>query len=219
MEAPSEQTERRASEQELDLLHWSKKKVRKEGEGFSEMVTRVPREEPWMVDEEPRGETRTWKGVRSFAETVKKGPQSNWMEEEEENPMLEETEIEDSSEEEVDFEKDLEQKDAPEGEFSPSEDVIVTKVEEGLYNLRINETTIRKLWKLWWNSLIVKLVGRKIGYSVMKRLENMWSGKGSIDVIDLGHDFYLVKFYSQEDLDYALLEGPWKIYDHYLAVR
>nr|XP_025616677.1 uncharacterized protein LOC112708979 [Arachis hypogaea] len=47
----------------------------------------------------------------------------------------------------------------------------------------------------------------------------MWSGKGSIDVIDLGHEFYLVKFYSQEDLDYALLEGPWKIYDHYLAVR
>ncbi|XP_015973162.1 uncharacterized protein LOC107496423 [Arachis duranensis] len=47
----------------------------------------------------------------------------------------------------------------------------------------------------------------------------MWSKKGTIDVIDLSNDFYLVKFYASEDFDYALLEGPWKIFDHYLTVR
>nr|XP_025703040.1 myb-like protein X [Arachis hypogaea] len=52
-----------------------------------------------------------------------------------------------------------------------------------------------------------------------RRLEIMWGRFGGIDVIDLGNDFYLIKFYAQEDLDHALLDGPWKIYDHYLAVR
>nr|XP_029144560.1 uncharacterized protein LOC114924350 [Arachis hypogaea] len=47
----------------------------------------------------------------------------------------------------------------------------------------------------------------------------MWSKKGTIDVIDLSNDFYLVKFYASEDFDYAMLEGPWKIFNHYLTVR
>ncbi|QHO28219.1 Endonuclease/exonuclease/phosphatase [Arachis hypogaea] len=60
---------------------------------------------------------------------------------------------------------------------------------------------------------------REIGYEVMKRIENLWGRLVELDVIDLGNEFYLVKFYSQEDLDFALLEGPWKIYDRYLVVR
>nr|XP_025652243.1 uncharacterized protein LOC112748247 [Arachis hypogaea] len=91
---------------------------------------------------------------------------------------------------------------------------------EELFNIVISEKVERELWKPWWRSLIVKLLGRKISYPVMKRrLEIMWGRFGGIDVIDLGNDFYLVKFYAQEDLDHALLDGPWKIYDHYLAVR
>ncbi|RYR72499.1 hypothetical protein Ahy_A02g006726 [Arachis hypogaea] len=51
----------------------------------------------------------------------------------------------------------------------------------------INEATERRVWKPWWETLIVKLLGRKIGYVAMKRrLEAMWSNKGSVDVIDLG---------------------------------
>ncbi|KAL4391613.1 hypothetical protein AHAS_Ahas03G0262600 [Arachis hypogaea] len=52
-----------------------------------------------------------------------------------------------------------------------------------------------------------------------RRLEIMWGKNGSIDVIDLGNDFFLVKFYNSEDLDFALMEGPWKILDHYLTIR
>ncbi|QHO58457.1 uncharacterized protein DS421_3g90760 [Arachis hypogaea] len=58
-----------------------------------------------------------------------------------------------------------------------------------------------------------------IGYAVMKRiLEAIWRTFGGIDVIDLGNDFYLVRFFAEDDLDHALLDGPWKIYDHYLVV-
>ncbi|XP_016186131.1 uncharacterized protein LOC107627827 [Arachis ipaensis] len=47
----------------------------------------------------------------------------------------------------------------------------------------------------------------------------MWGKQGSIEVIDIGNDFFIVKFFSQEDLDFALTGGPWKIFDHYLAIR
>ncbi|KAL4349828.1 hypothetical protein AHAS_Ahas10G0081000 [Arachis hypogaea] len=47
----------------------------------------------------------------------------------------------------------------------------------------------------------------------------MWGRFGGVDVIDLGNDFYLVKFYAEDDLNHDLLDGPWKIYDHYLALR
>ncbi|XP_072054155.1 uncharacterized protein [Arachis hypogaea] len=61
---------------------------------------------------------------------------------------------------------------------------------------------------------------KRVGYAAIKRrLETMWSKKGTVDIIDLSNDFYLVKFYASEDFDFAFMEGPWKVYDHYLTVR
>ncbi|QHN86867.1 uncharacterized protein DS421_16g550010 [Arachis hypogaea] len=47
----------------------------------------------------------------------------------------------------------------------------------------------------------------------------MWEKQDSIEVIDLRNNFFLVKFYSQEDLDYALIEGPLRIFYHYLSIK
>lgn len=33
------------------------------------------------------------------------------------------------------------------------------------------------------------------------------------------YDYFLVKFTRKEDVEFALLEGPWMIYDHYLMVK
>ncbi|RYR62246.1 hypothetical protein Ahy_A04g019675 [Arachis hypogaea] len=46
----------------------------------------------------------------------------------------------------------------------------------------------------------------------------MWSKQGSIEVVDIGNDFFIVRFYSQENLDFALTGGPRKIIDHYLTL-
>jgi hypothetical protein len=51
------------------------------------------------------------------------------------------------------------------------------------------------------------------------RLKQMWVLREVIQIVDLSHDFYLVTFTSFEDQCRALTEGPWLIYDHYLAVR
>ncbi|RYR65534.1 hypothetical protein Ahy_A03g011470 [Arachis hypogaea] len=52
-----------------------------------------------------------------------------------------------------------------------------------------------------------------------RRLEILWDKRGSIEVIDLGCEFFLVRFFNSKNLDFALTEGPWKILDHYLSVR
>nr|XP_025617103.1 uncharacterized protein LOC112709433 [Arachis hypogaea] len=91
---------------------------------------------------------------------------------------------------------------------------------EAIVNFAINEAAMKKLRNPWWETLIIKLLGRKISLMALtRRLDAMWSKMGSIDVIDIGNDFFIVKFYSQEDLDFALTEGPWKIFDHYLSIR
>ncbi|XP_057730364.1 uncharacterized protein LOC130945678 [Arachis stenosperma] len=89
-----------------------------------------------------------------------------------------------------------------------------------MYNFVINEAGLKKLRHPWWDTLIVKLLGRRISLPVLsRRLESMWSKQGSIEVIDLGNDYFIVKFFSQEDLDFALTGGPWRICYYYLALR
>ncbi|XVE59235.1 hypothetical protein DITRI_Ditri05aG0029600 [Diplodiscus trichospermus] len=42
--------------------------------------------------------------------------------------------------------------------------------------------------------------------------------KSALDIIDVGNDVYVVRFYSMEEYDRALYNGPWIIANHYLAV-
>ncbi|XP_058767374.1 uncharacterized protein LOC131641072 [Vicia villosa] len=68
--------------------------------------------------------------------------------------------------------------------------------------------------------VIVKLLGRRIGYKALEtRLKQMWVRKGIINIIDLSNDYYLVAFTHEEDKNAALADGPWFIYDHYLTVK
>ena len=47
----------------------------------------------------------------------------------------------------------------------------------------------------------------------------MWNPCGGMDCIDLGYDYFLVKFKLPEDVDSILLGGPWFIGQHFLAIR
>ncbi|XP_061371160.1 uncharacterized protein LOC133313766 [Gastrolobium bilobum] len=51
------------------------------------------------------------------------------------------------------------------------------------------------------------------------KLESLWAKSRSIMVVDLGNDFFSIKFASLEDLSIALTGGPWVLMGHYLAIR
>ncbi|KAI9080164.1 hypothetical protein K1719_037842 [Acacia pycnantha] len=68
-------------------------------------------------------------------------------------------------------------------------------------------------------TVVVKLLGRKIGYHYLRsQLQSLWKPSGQLKLIDLHDDCFLVRF--QDDLDYqnALLTGPWMIFGHYLTL-
>lgn len=72
----------------------------------------------------------------------------------------------------------------------------------------------------WKQSLIVRLLGKRIGLkTTQNRLEKDWSKNGPIKIIDLSDDYFLLHFQNEEDYKFALFEGPWKIQDHYLIVQ
>ncbi|XP_058733249.1 uncharacterized protein At4g02000-like [Vicia villosa] len=78
----------------------------------------------------------------------------------------------------------------------------------------------KRIQKPWKRGVIVKLLGRRIGYKALEtRLKQMWVKKGIINIIDLTNDYYLVTFTHDQDHMMALMNGPWFIYDHYLTVK
>ena len=77
-----------------------------------------------------------------------------------------------------------------------------------------------KLIKPWQNSVVVKLLGKNIGYKALcNQLKVMWHQIHDFSVIDLENNYFLIRLKSSEDAIYALIEGPWVIFGHYLTVQ
>ena len=51
------------------------------------------------------------------------------------------------------------------------------------------------------------------------KLNQMWRPASRMDCVDLGFGFFLVRFFSKEDLDSVLMRGPWFIGDQFLSIR
>ncbi|XP_070022077.1 uncharacterized protein [Nicotiana sylvestris] len=76
------------------------------------------------------------------------------------------------------------------------------------------------LYTPWQNSIIVKVFGRTVGHHLLKaKLMNSWQPTEEIHLIDLGCNFFLIKFRYEENMYKALHEGPWFILNHFLSVR
>lgn len=86
-------------------------------------------------------------------------------------------------------------------------------------NISLGPYEKRRLRSKWSNALIVKLLGHTVGYNfLVRKLRSLWHIQSGFDVIDVGHDVYVVRFASKKEYEHALFYGPWVIADHYLAV-
>lgn len=91
---------------------------------------------------------------------------------------------------------------------------------EGYLCLQLSAEEKKVMWASWTYSLIVKSAWLKSGFGVLKRrLHQLWARRASIEIADLGHDFFLIKFNNEEDFQSALLGRPSMIGDNYLSVR
>ncbi|WMV13899.1 hypothetical protein MTR67_007284, partial [Solanum verrucosum] len=67
-----------------------------------------------------------------------------------------------------------------------------------------------RLYSPWKYSLIVKLIGKRIGYIYFQnRLQALWQLSEKISLIDVSEDFYFTKLAKPENYDKILHQGPW----------
>lgn len=86
--------------------------------------------------------------------------------------------------------------------------------------LHVDKKMIEELSTPWKDALVVKILGKNLGFNVMKsRLGGVWKLAGDLDIMDVGNGFYMVMFDSDEDRNKVISGGPWMIFDHYLTVR
>lgn len=65
-----------------------------------------------------------------------------------------------------------------------------------------------------------KFFCRTVGPHLLKtKLTITWQPTEEIHLIDLGCNFFLIKFRYEENMHKALQEGPWFILNHFLSVR
>ena len=86
--------------------------------------------------------------------------------------------------------------------------------------LRYSPTELARLREQWKYSLIAKVLGKKLQLQYYRdHLLRLWSAEGSLKIIELGCEFFVLKF--SEFLDYEKVRKgvPWLIHGYYIAIR
>ncbi|PNX77430.1 hypothetical protein L195_g033397 [Trifolium pratense] len=86
--------------------------------------------------------------------------------------------------------------------------------------VHFNDSVFEGLDAPWKDALVVKLLGKNIGFHLMKeRLQKIWRLNAGFDIMNIGNGFFMVKLDSIGDRTRIMDGGPWMIYDHYLTVQ
>ncbi|KAJ4832472.1 hypothetical protein Tsubulata_000010 [Turnera subulata] len=98
-------------------------------------------------------------------------------------------------------------------------DITIMEDENGS-KVELSDAFKKRLEKPWEKAVIVKLLGREIGYRALHtKIQSMWKPSGPFRLIDLENNFYIVRFWDSIDYLHALTGGPWVIHDHALYVQ
>lgn len=59
-----------------------------------------------------------------------------------------------------------------------------------------------------------------MGYTyLLHQIKYIWRPRSHIEMISLPNDYFIIKFSSLDDYNFAKFEGPWMLLDHYLIVK
>ena len=85
--------------------------------------------------------------------------------------------------------------------------------------IHVDDKVFQELCEPWRDALVIKLLGKSIGYKIMKeRVTKLWKLQAGFELRDMGHGFFMVKFDIMEDRAKVMQGGPWMIFYHYLVV-
>ena len=91
---------------------------------------------------------------------------------------------------------------------------------EGMVDVSLFKETLMRIREPWYKALIVKVFGRNVGFSYLTfKIDELWKPAAKMECVDLGRDFFLIRFSCKDDFDKVLKGGPWFIGGHFLAIR
>ncbi|XP_075489651.1 uncharacterized protein LOC142528490 [Primulina tabacum] len=107
-----------------------------------------------------------------------------------------------------------------EGVVSDDDDSEEEVEDEGCPKIKVSREEKARLRRPWRKTLIVKVLGRTIGYNYLfRRIKALWRPNAAIEMVAIENDYYIVRFASVDDYEFAKYEGPWMIMDHYLITK
>ena len=91
---------------------------------------------------------------------------------------------------------------------------------EGEAVVRLSGETKARIYSQFSNALIVKVFGKSMGYQFLHtHILRMWKPIGKMDCVNLGRDYFLIRFALKTDHDNVLRGGPWFVGGHFLAIK
>ena len=104
-----------------------------------------------------------------------------------------------------------------EGEDS---DTYIEPLMEGMAEIKLSKETKARIREPWSKASIVKVFGRTVGFNYLTfKINALWNPTAKIDCVNLGKDYFLIKFSSSDDYDKVLRGGPWFVGEHFLAIK
>ena len=92
--------------------------------------------------------------------------------------------------------------------------------EDGEPSITIENEVLEAMNGLWKKCMIVRVLGRNVAISSLNRkLRELWNPKGTMYVMDLPRQFFMVRFEKEEEYLAALAGGRWRAFGSYLMVR
>ena len=100
------------------------------------------------------------------------------------------------------------------------EPVDLGDVAKGIIAVTLNPDTRRAIWARWTHAIIVKVFGRTMGFHFLHaKINNLWKPIGRLNCVDLGKDFFLIKFSLIEEYDNMIRGGPWFVGGLFLTIK
>ncbi|KAK9020221.1 hypothetical protein V6N11_054711 [Hibiscus sabdariffa] len=93
---------------------------------------------------------------------------------------------------------------------------VTRSVVDSLISVNFSEK-VQKLTEKSFNlTVVIKLLGRQIGYTTLHN--KIWKPNRDFKLMDIDNDYYLASFKENSDFLHVITEGPWTIFGHYLTV-
>ena len=90
----------------------------------------------------------------------------------------------------------------------------------GMVAVNLTPDERKSIRSRWNHALIVKVFGRTVGFHYLhSKVVSLWKPTRRLDCVDLGRDFFLMRFGLVEDYENVIKGGPWFICEHFLTVR